>query len=45
MEKIIPISLELNFTPNILGFYGLSSKSEIKLVLGKIRVFFVQGVS
>jgi len=24
MGKILPISLKLNFTPNTLGFYGLS---------------------
>jgi len=23
MEKILPISLKLNFTPNTLGYYGL----------------------
>ena len=25
MEKIVPISLEINFTPNTLGCYGLKN--------------------
>jgi len=26
MEKFLSISLKLNFTPNILGYYGLNYK-------------------
>ena len=33
MAKILRISLKLNFTPNLLGFYGLS--------IGLIRAFLV----
>jgi len=29
MEKILPISLKINFTPNTLGCYGLSEKIRI----------------
>ena len=29
MEKILPISLKLNFTPNTLGSYGLIIKNDV----------------
>ena len=35
MEKILPISLKLNFTPNTLGCYGLSQR--INLVQENFR--------
>jgi len=35
MEKIILISLKLNFTPNILGCYGLNYLTVVVSVLKK----------
>jgi len=37
MEKILPISLKLNFTPNTLGGYGLKIKIGYALSLFDIH--------
>jgi len=36
MEKVIPISLKLNFTPNTLGCYGLNSFSGFYVRCGEV---------
>jgi len=48
MVKIIPLSLKLDFTPNTLGFYRLSSSPVLpsypKQIWGKVKQEFVFGV-
>ena len=37
MEKILPITLKLNFTPNTLGCYRLNKKKILLFLVYKLR--------
>jgi len=45
MRKIRPISLQLNFTPNTLGGYGLKKEKGYKKDAGYTIFFYVKAAS